>query len=219
MTQTTITRDNLFAGTYDCVRGEVTVADSQTLTRGAVMGIVGFEAGTAAADAGNTGDGAISAFALVAGGNKKVGTYLATCTAAATDAGTFQVTDPEGTLVGQMEVGTTFSGGGITFALADGATDFIVGDAFDLPVDAGSGEAKALDITAIDGSENFYGILLEDVTTSGATQLAPVGLSGEYQTQGLSFGGSTVYGDVIDDARDKNCYFKVTVATNNAIGD
>ena len=116
-------RDNLFAGTYPIVKGAVTVADGQTLTRGAVLGIV-----------------------------------------------------------------------------------------------TASGEALLLDTAAVDGSENFYAILLEDVTTSGATQVAPVALSGEFQTQALSFGGATTYADVIDDARDKNCYFLSGDADDNING-
>ena len=125
MTQTLVTRDNIFAGTYPVVRDEVTVTASQTLARGAVVGII------------------------------------------------------------------------------------TVG-----------GEAKLLDTASADGSENFYGVLLDPVTTGvGETQVAPVALSGEFQTQALSFGGATTAADVKEDARGKNCYFKTTAATNNAVGD
>ena len=202
----TVTKDNLYSGDYPVRKGFVTIADSQTLQRGAVLGKILFSAGTIVVGGSNTGDGAASAFALAAGGPPIIGNYVATCTAAATDAGTFQIVDPTGAVVGEMEVATTYTAAGITFAIADGAADFIVGDVFTFPVEAGSGQGFLLDIAATDGSQIFDSVLLEAVTTSGATQVAPTAESGEFNTGELTFGGSTVYGDVTADMRDKNCY-------------
>lgn len=221
---TTQTRDNLFGTEYPQMFIDVTIDESQTLARGAVIGLKTVAAGTAAADAGNTGDGAISAFALAAGGPAKIGTYLATCVEAVTNSGVFHVTDPDGVLIGQLTVAvssnTTFTGDGITFNIADGATDFAVDDFFTLPITAGNGRGILLDKDATDGSEVFYGVLTSAVTTAAsATASASVAIAGSFQTQALSFASGTAYTDVIDAARDKNCYFEYSDADNNAVGD
>lgn len=215
-TTSTVSRDNLLAGTYPIVRGTVMVAASQTAARGGVVGKVTVVAGTAAAGGSNTGNGAISGFALAAGGPAKVGTYVATCVEAASNSGIFEVVDPDGILIGTLTVAGTFAGGGITFALADGDTDFIVGDLFNLPVAAGSGQVKLLDTTATDGSQKFYGVLLEAVTTgSGETAPAAIAKTGEFLSQGLTFGGSTVVADVVDDMRNNNCFVYTSYALEN----
>jgi hypothetical protein len=106
-----VSLDNLFAGEFPIVRSAVTVADGQTLTRGAVLGIV-----------------------------------------------------------------------------------------------TATGYAKLLDTTAVDGSQTFHSVLLEDVTTSGATQVAPVALTGEFASDQLSFGGTTVAADVLTAMRALSCF-------------
>ena len=93
-------------------------------------------AGTGAAVAGNTGDGTITA-APATGANAKVGTYMITCIGGDTDAGEFQVEDPDGIVLGVAVVGSAFSTGThVTFTIADGATDFDEGDAFTITVAA-----------------------------------------------------------------------------------
>ncbi len=219
--KTSVTRDNLLAGPMMPIRGSVTVAESQTLTRGAVLGLSTLEAGDIVVGGSNTGDGVASAFALSATGSAKLGDYVATCVTAVTNSGIFDVVDPDGLLIGRVTVAvsgdTTFTGGGITFNIADGATDFVVGDVFTFPVEALSTTvATLLDATATDGSQNFYAILAEDVTTEAAeTKAAPVFLSGEFHSQGLTFGGSTTVADIWADARDKNCYIHTSYALEN----
>ena len=44
------------------------------------------------------------------------------------------MTDPTGARVGTGTVGQPFTGGGLTFTLSDGSTDFAVGDGFILAV-------------------------------------------------------------------------------------
>ena len=213
--QDTVSRNNLYGGPFPKIKRGVTVAASQTLAKGCVVGLQAVEAGTLAGPTG-TGDGVGSAFALAAGGPAKVGDYVATCIIAVANGGIFQVVDPDGIPIGLAIVGTAFIGGGITFLISDGSTDFIVGDYFTLPVAAGDGYAYALDHTAVDGSEVPYGVLEEAVTTGVAeTQGAPVSISGEFQSQGLTFGGSTVYTDVIDAMQAKNLYVKVTDSDMN----
>lgn len=85
-------------------------------------------------DGSNAGDGTIGAVVVA---SAKIGAWRAEITAANPDAGDYNVLDPDGILVGTGTVGVEFSGGGLTFTLADGAADFAVADAFDIVVKAG----------------------------------------------------------------------------------
>lgn len=81
-------------------RDQVTVALSQTLVAGQVVGKVGVPAGetsSVAADAGNTGNGVFTLDATnpVAAGAID-GIYRVVCIAVAANSGTFAVTDPKG---------------------------------------------------------------------------------------------------------------------------
>lgn len=219
--KSTVTRDNLIGGYFPVELGSVTVAESQTLARGSVLGLISVAAGTPVVGGSNTGDGVLSAFALAAGGPAIVGNYVVTCVTAVTNSGVFHVVDPNGTLIGQLTVAvssnTTFTGAGITFNIADGATDFAVGDVFTLPVAAGSGQAQLLDIASTNGSQKFYAILADAVTTGAAeTASARVYLSGSFMSQGITLGGSTTVADIWADARDNNCYISTSYALENA---
>lgn len=99
---------------------------------GAVIG--GTFAGTAAAVAGsgNTGNGTMGAITVSAGA--KQGVYQLQITGAASNAGSFAVYDPDGLFVDDGDVAAAFSAGGLAFTLADGATDFVVGDSFAITV-------------------------------------------------------------------------------------
>lgn len=100
-------------------------------------------AGTASAVGGNTGNGTVTGITV---NNAAItGTYRVQITTAATNAGNFTVTNPVGAEVGIGTVGAAFSGGGISFTLGDGSTDFVVGDAFNISVNAGLGEYVAYD--------------------------------------------------------------------------
>lgn len=214
-----VARDNLIARDYPIMKEAVTIGASQTLARGAAVGITTLAAGDIVVGGSNTGNGVASDFALAAGGPAKLGSYNATAVIVDTDLATFNVTDPNGVLVGQAVLGTAFVGDGITFAIADGSTDFVVGDTFELPVEAGNGYGIACDIASTDGSQEIYGILLEAVTTgAGASQATVVAISGSFQTQALTFGGSTTAANLKKDARDKNMYFVTTSSNQNLIG-
>lgn len=86
------------------------------------------EAAAAVANAGNTGNGVLGT--VTPGAGAKEGTYRVNIIAAASNAGTFEVEDPQGIIVGTGTVAVAFSKGGVAFTLADGATDFAVGDGF-----------------------------------------------------------------------------------------
>lgn len=137
--------------------------------------ITAANAAIATADAGNTGNGTLGAVTV---GNEAItGTYVLTITAAAANGGTFSVVDPNGDAVGEGAVGVQFDAGGLIFTLADGATDFIVGDAFTIVVNAGIGEWVAYDDDGTnDGRRAATGILYAavDATEADANAVAIV---------------------------------------------
>lgn len=214
------TTDQLYAGLYPEVKGGETLATGD-LSRGAVLGKILYTgAVTAAADAGNTGDGTCTALSMNPGyGQIPSGAYNLECTAAVTNGGTFKLEDPTGQIIAASLVmtagagaATIFEVGGIKFTITDGATDFSVGDLFVVTVVAGAGTVTLLDKTAVDGSQFFDCVLLADTDASLATKACPVAKSGEFDTVQLSFASGTVAADVEAQARDKNCYFKTSTA-------
>src|SRR5690606_28417545 len=72
---------------------------------------------TATAASGNKGNGTFGT--VTATSDAVSGTYTVVITEAAEDGGLFTVTDPSGVAIGDGEVGETFTGGGLTFTIAD----------------------------------------------------------------------------------------------------
>ncbi|MDP2167973.1 MAG: head decoration protein [Thermodesulfovibrionales bacterium] len=106
---------------------------------------------TPAAIAGNTGDGTLASATV--GANALPGVYKAICIEPATNAGKFQVEDPNGVIIGVATVAVAFSTGGhLTFTIADGATDFASGDGFTITVSA-SGAGGEIEVTDPDGNK------------------------------------------------------------------
>ena len=60
-------------------------------------------------------------------------------------------------------MGEAYEGGHLNLTVADGATDFAVGDTFAIEV-SGDGKAVALDPAAVDGAAEAIGIVAFDVT-------------------------------------------------------
>lgn len=110
------------------------------------------EAAAATANAGNTGNGTFSGTPVITGG--KEGVYKVNITAAATNAGTFVVEDPDGNIVGYGTVAVAFNKGGVSFTLQDGSTDFVVGDGFTFAVapSVGTADLDILGISVMDTS-------------------------------------------------------------------
>lgn len=80
----------------------------------------------------NTGNGTMGTVTLSAGA--KIGRYTVTVVEPGSNVGTFVVTDPDGSQIGDGVVASAFSAGGLAFTLADGATDFVAGDSFAITV-------------------------------------------------------------------------------------
>lgn len=214
----TFTQDNLIAGVQHKVTETVKdiLSGEGALVRGTVLGPVDVAIGAFAADVGNTGNGVGSGEALAAGGPAKVGTYTITCFSAVTNSGVFAVVDPDGINIGIAVVGTAFVGGGITFTIADGAADFIVGDFFTLVVSAGSGKLKKATLAATDGSNKVYGVLAEDVDATAADAEAVVYLTGEFNEDALTFGTGLTKANTKEEARAKNIHY-VEVTNNDSV--
>lgn len=147
-------------------REAATIADSSAiLDPGTVLGKLAVGTASSEADANNTGDGTMSAITVGAGA--KAGDYILTFIAAETDAGAFQVEDPDGVNIGTGEVGSEFSEGGLTFTVSDGSADFVAGDRFVITVAEGSGKYAPLDTAGTDGSQNAAGVLYGKADVDG----------------------------------------------------
>lgn len=150
--------------TYDLPyysRDEVIIASGQNLPANSVLGKVAPEA-AAVAGGGNTGNGTIGS--VTAASSARPGTYTLTLTAAAANGGTFAFADPAGASLGNVIVGTEYKGAGLTFTVADGSTDFIVGDTFTVGVTGGT--YKEWNPANSDGTETVAGVLIPAVDAS-----------------------------------------------------
>lgn len=154
-------------------RDNITLKTPEDLKAGAVLGRETTAATeSTAVHSGNTGDGTMGAVTATAGA--KEGTYRLTVIEPATDAGTFQVEDPDGVVIGTGTVAVAFSEGGIAFTLADGATDFVAGDGFDIKISAATFKWQAHDPAATDGTQEPAGILYADTDASAADKVTAI---------------------------------------------
>lgn len=136
--------------------GTYTVDTSQTASSTTVTAT----SATVVAFAGNTGNGLMGA--IVVSAAAKAGVYKLIIVEPGTNIGNFVVEGPDGVIVGQGDVAAAFSAGGLAFTLADGATDFVAGDGFDITVAAPTAAAYvAYDPDANDGSNVAAGILYD----------------------------------------------------------
>jgi hypothetical protein len=161
-------------GTYS--RDTVTIASgTAAMTVGTVLAkLTTGAASSAAKSGGNTGNGTLTldvTTPVLAGA--KNGIYTARCVTAAANGGTFRITDPDGYVLGDVAVAATFAND-IKFVIADGASDFIVGDGFDITVAAGSGKWTLYDPTAVNGAAQAAGVLLTHAVDASAADKTEV---------------------------------------------
>lgn len=81
---------------------------------------------TATYDRIGSSDGTVGTFTTT--GNPKPGVWTLKCTAAAVNAGTFEVRDPDGILIDTFDTMGAHVIGGLGFTIADGSSDWEVGD-------------------------------------------------------------------------------------------
>jgi hypothetical protein len=146
-------------------RDDIILLSGQKLASGAVIGKTQVGATAAAvAFASSTGNGVMGAITVT--GSAKVGLHKLVVIEPAANAGVFEVEDPDGKVIGRGNVAAVFTAQGLSFTLADGATDFISGDGFDITVTGGTEKWKEHDPAGSDGSERPAGILLFAVDAS-----------------------------------------------------
>jgi hypothetical protein len=150
-------------------REQIVVLSGQVLKAGHVLGkvVVGASAVSAPAS-GNTGNGVMGA--VTAGNAARVGTYQLVIIEAAANAGRFEVADPNGLIIGTGSVGVAFAGGGLSFTLADGATDFVAGDRFSITISGGTEKFKEYNPANTDGSQ-FPAAISWDVYDASAADV------------------------------------------------
>lgn len=147
-------------------REVITALSGQTFIAGSVLGQITVGTAASAPVAGNTGNGVFGAVTLSAGA--KAGVYHLTCIKAAANAGTFLIEDPTGVTIGETTVAVAYAANGLAFTIADGATDFVVGDAFTITVAAGSNKYKICDPAAADGSQTAVAFSYDNVDATAA---------------------------------------------------
>jgi hypothetical protein len=149
-------------------------------------GVPGLTA-TAAALGTNTGNGTFGT--ITVGNPARAGVYTLRIVEPGSNVGTFVVEDPAGVQIGDGVVGTAFAAGGLSFTLADGATDFVAGDSFAITV--AGGELLGIAITD-HGIQPLPGGVAADIYP----QYASVGI----KTGGsicVEAGGTVAAGDLV----------------------
>ena len=162
-------------------RDNLTIAPSQTIEASSLLAKKAVTGVVVAQNYSGAGNGVLTLADPAFNSKVKDGTYKVTCVTAAANGGTFRVEDPKGVTIGNAIVGTAFNKE-IKFTIADGATDFSVGDTFDINVaaDAVDYQYVAYDPAATDGAEipAAYSIYKaetgvgETVETAGIVRLA-----------------------------------------------
>lgn len=148
-----------------CVVGDQVEYDDTT----GVIDVAAFTAGTVTPGATNTGDGVPGA--ATPGQAAKVGTYRFECIdATVSGSEIFRVTDPSGALLADLTVAVLYTTDQFSLTIADGATDFVVGDTFTMDMSLGAGKSL------LTGAEMGYTVSAGEVgiiRRFGATPLTP----------------------------------------------
>ena len=128
---------------------------------------------------GGTGDGVMSAITL--GKYAQLGTYKVQCKAAVADGGDFEITAPDGSVVGRFVMGTTagtaasFTSDHVNFTLTDGSGNFVIANYFNIIVanqSAVTGYYYAYDPTAVDGTQEPCAVLVEPALAASTAAAA-----------------------------------------------
>jgi hypothetical protein len=161
-------------------RQNIVIGASQTLAVGALLAslIVGSATAAAVAASGNTGNGVMGAVTVDA--NAPIGVYRVVIIEPATNGGAFSVEKPDGTVDSTGKVAVAYNGL-INFTLADGATDFVAGDAWEITVTLGSATEQYVAWTV---GQTAKGILFDAVTTGAGETAKAVMIDGDAEVNG-----------------------------------
>ena len=207
----TFTPDNLIAaGCFDMVTEGITLKAGANYVRGTVLEETVFgTAASAVKSGGNTGNGTLTLDATTPTlFGALPGVYTVRLIAAATNAGTFRVTAPNGVVLGDVTVGQTFSNH-IKFATTDGATDFAVGDGFDITVTAVAPSAQKYQKVTADIRARL--VLLEDVDATSTDRASVAAATGTFNRPALTIGATATLNGVQRTLEARNIYLRNTV--------
>lgn len=204
--------DGLIVGHDDLQTRQVTLLTGQNRNRGTLLGkISSGGAATAGAPAAagiggtNTGNGTMTMANPATGAGVKAGTYRVTITEPASNAGSFIVEDPDGIIVGTGTVAVAFDGV-IKFTIADGATDFVAGDAFTVAISiaapANNGKYIMSLAAATDGSQNPVAILAETTDATAADKVTVAYMGGVFDENLITYGTGHTAASVREALRD-----------------
>jgi Bacteriophage lambda head decoration protein D len=136
---------------------------------GVIVGRLNAGTSTAAANAGNTGNGTMSAVTDQVG--IQVGAYAVEFIAATK----FNVNDPLGNLVAEGTTGVAFANQ-VGFTITAGGTAFVAGDGFTITVaaNANAGLIVPLNLAAIDGSQLPIGVIVRQTVVPASANVPAV---------------------------------------------
>jgi hypothetical protein len=183
-----------------------------TINDGATDFIVGdvftFVVSTTTPTVVGTGNGTVSAITL--GPDAKPGNYRVECIEAVVNGGKFKLVGPTGEVIA---VGSIVAGAGGTLVLSlqrqlnvtitDAATDFVVGDFFNVTVfnNLASGKVVAWDPTTFDGRDDAVGVLVSAINASAADTAGVI-----VTRDAIIVKGSLQWGAAITDAQKESAY-------------
>jgi len=151
----------------DYSREKVTVLSGQSLALLEVVGKVTVAVPTTGtATGGNTGNGLCAT--VVGGLSTIVETFTLKCITAVTNAGVFSVVGSKTGRLPDAVVAVAYATQYLGFTIADGSSDFVVGDSFTIAITAGSGKVVALDPDAVNGSNHAAGVMIAAVDATSA---------------------------------------------------
>jgi hypothetical protein len=168
-------------------RDNLTIAVSQTLVPGSVLGAkvdVASATAVASADAGNTASsGTIAMEDPALTSTAKNGRYVGVASAATK----VDWTDPDGQQIGVSTHGTAFTKGGISVKITAGGSANVVGDTFyvDVGVEPGDMEYVAYNQDGTDGSQIAKAIAYGGVVTSASATAKIAGITRAAQVKGV----------------------------------
>lgn len=169
-------------------RDNLTIAISQTIVPGQVLGAkvtVADATAVASADAGNTASsGTIAMDATPLTSIAKNGRYVGVASAATK----VDWTDPEGQQIGVSTHGSLFNKGGIRLTITAGGTPNVVGDTFyvDVGVEPGDVQYVAYNQDGTDGSQVAKAIAIDGVVTGVSATAKVGGITRAAQVKGIA---------------------------------
>lgn len=159
-------------------RANLLIAASQTILANSLLGRTAIAAAVDVTQSfAGTGNGVLTLASPAFTTDVKDGNYRAELILAAANGGTFRVTDPDGISLGDVAVGVAWTKG-VKFTIADGGTDFVLGDAFTITAAANAEDFEhgAYDPTATNGLQTPVAYAIYPATTGAGASARIAGI-------------------------------------------